>query len=391
MATRAAQLLSRGALACALLCASMSMTACAAPAWDGQGAYYNFGWRISGNAAIAPVQVFDDGSKIYLQFPQGVTLPAIFEEGPAGPILVAPTQQMPYFVIDRFSGRLQFRIGSSIAYAQRDNAGSGAPQGVYTGAAAPQSVTGSAQAPVARATYLANQAMSTPVYAPKTTVEPISPYASTGGIAAGQTGFGAPPAALPYYTLLPSDQTVSQAFKRWATGTGWEIRWGSAAVARITGTTQVQGPLLHAVIAVVDGLKQAGYPVSEQWDLPNQRLVVADGSGNGSDTGSTSETAQTPRQETHASHRVTLKRRKSGHAAPRASEHAAPVREEPTHIAAPSPIAGQSASASVPAASSNKPIAASAPLARSAGSKDAASVFDDPLSGKSNQSSRSAF
>lgn len=388
MAKKLNHIAARICMACALVSVSVSMSACAAPTWDGQGAYYNFNWRVSGNAAIAPVQVFDDGNKIYLQFPQGATLPAIFEEGPAGPILVAPTQQLPYFVVDRFSGRLQFRMGASIAYAQRDTAAAGAPQGVYTGAAAPVAVTGSAQAPVSRETYVAQttappaaQAVVTPVSA----VQPIAAYVPS---APAYASVGVPPAAMPYYTLLPTDQTVSQAFARWAAGTGWEVRWGSDAVARITGTTQVQGPLLHAVIAVVDGLKQAGYPINEQWDLPNQRVVIADGVGSDSLPG---QVVDVPREVTRPVRHVAARRHRPTHLASHASAGAEKfaARSEPTRMAEPRPLA---ASQATPA--STKTVTqsvASAPSVKRAAANETASVFDDPLSGKSNQSSRSAF
>lgn len=41
--------------------------------------HYNFNWRLSGDRAVAPVQVFDNGRETWLQFTPGQALPAIFQ------------------------------------------------------------------------------------------------------------------------------------------------------------------------------------------------------------------------------------------------------------------------------------------------------------------------
>jgi hypothetical protein len=273
----------RVGLCCLLPSLLATISACAAqPAWDGVGDLYNFGWTMGGNATIAPVQVFDDGSHVYLQFPEGRQLPAILADAPGGEILLTPQKQFPYVVINHFETQLEFRLGPLRAYARRSLPQGGAPQGVATGHADPAVVTGAAPMPVSRTAMIEDRQRADAAF----------PATSAGAVVAApvaiQTAAWDPPAqaspypsatpadALPHYVLALSDGTVGQAFTRWSLGSGWVVRWDATPIARITGDSQVDGPLLNAVITVVDALKQAGYPVDEQWDLPHQMVTIRD-------------------------------------------------------------------------------------------------------------------
>jgi len=62
---------------------------------------FDFAYRISGDRAARPVQVFDDGaSKTYFQFPAGAPVPLIFAE--QGPDAIVPAVEGPYHTV---SGR----------------------------------------------------------------------------------------------------------------------------------------------------------------------------------------------------------------------------------------------------------------------------------------------
>ena len=45
-------------------------------------AFYEFNWKQSGDSGISPVQVFDNGQRVYLQFAPGTEIPAIFADAP---------------------------------------------------------------------------------------------------------------------------------------------------------------------------------------------------------------------------------------------------------------------------------------------------------------------
>ena len=87
---------------------------------------YNFGWIMSGADAAKPVQVFDDGTKVYVQFSDMKHVPAIFAETPRGRVVLRWEAQPPYAVIASPERKLVFQIGSAEAIAQKTSAGAAA-------------------------------------------------------------------------------------------------------------------------------------------------------------------------------------------------------------------------------------------------------------------------
>lgn len=75
-----------------------------------------FRYKISGdNPPWRPVAVFDDGEKVYIQFPAGIAqgeLPPFFVVGPTGENqLVNHRYRAPYYVVDRLFGAAELRLG----------------------------------------------------------------------------------------------------------------------------------------------------------------------------------------------------------------------------------------------------------------------------------------
>ncbi|KVN29158.1 lytic transglycosylase [Burkholderia pyrrocinia] len=116
----------------------------AAPAPAGPAGAYNFGWTVSGADAAKPIQVFDDGAKVYVQFSDMKRVPAIFADTPGGRVLVPWEPQFPYAVIARPAQALIFQLGAYEARAQRGAAGSPLPAG---GPAQRPAMTAAASAP----------------------------------------------------------------------------------------------------------------------------------------------------------------------------------------------------------------------------------------------------
>ncbi|MEX3846293.1 transglycosylase SLT domain-containing protein [Paraburkholderia sp. BR10882] len=84
---------------------------------------YNFSWAITGADAAKPVQVFDDGAKVYVQFGDLKRVPAIFADTPRGRVVLRWEAQPPYAVISSPERRLIFQIGSAEAMAQQTAVG----------------------------------------------------------------------------------------------------------------------------------------------------------------------------------------------------------------------------------------------------------------------------
>ena len=76
-----------------------------------------FRYAISGsNPPWRPLRAFDDGRKVYIQFPAGIAqgeLPPLFVIGPEGDgQLVNYRFRSPYYIVDRLFGAAELRLGA---------------------------------------------------------------------------------------------------------------------------------------------------------------------------------------------------------------------------------------------------------------------------------------
>src|SRR5690606_2527930 len=76
-------------------------------------AAFRFDWHISGDPALAPLQVFDDGHQTWLQYPADQPLPAVFERTPDGDRLLRPRRDQDYLILRGVPGRMVLRGGLS--------------------------------------------------------------------------------------------------------------------------------------------------------------------------------------------------------------------------------------------------------------------------------------
>ncbi|PFH26440.1 transglycosylase SLT domain-containing protein [Burkholderia sp. JKS000303] len=106
----------------------------------GPAGTYNFGWTVTGADQAKPTQVFDDGSRIYVQFSDMKHVPAIFTETSSGRVLMSWELQFPYAVLTRPAQTLIFQLGPFEARAQRGGAGTATTQaGAGAAAGTPRS------------------------------------------------------------------------------------------------------------------------------------------------------------------------------------------------------------------------------------------------------------
>ncbi|MEJ8838094.1 TrbG/VirB9 family P-type conjugative transfer protein [Ramlibacter sp. AN1133] len=99
-------------LALALLTSPLAPARGADPARVGA---YDFGYLLSGDVRVRPVQVFDDGSSTYFQFRAGEAVPAIFAAAGGVPHLLIPVQEGPYVRIAQVHGRFLLQVGRAQA------------------------------------------------------------------------------------------------------------------------------------------------------------------------------------------------------------------------------------------------------------------------------------
>jgi type IV secretion system protein VirB9 len=78
------------------------------------------GYKISGEKALRPVRVSDDGLHTYLEWSEEQALPAVFAVNALGDEeMVDGYMRSGIFTIDRVHGELVFRIGKKFARAER--------------------------------------------------------------------------------------------------------------------------------------------------------------------------------------------------------------------------------------------------------------------------------
>jgi P-type conjugative transfer protein TrbG len=83
-----------------------------------------FHYDVSGDAPPwRPLRAFDDGQRVYIQFPAGIAqgeLPPLFVVGAAGGAeLVNYRYRAPYYVVDRLFAAAELRLGSDKAQVVR--------------------------------------------------------------------------------------------------------------------------------------------------------------------------------------------------------------------------------------------------------------------------------
>lgn len=247
-------------------CAAPSLGA--GPVWPWVGpvtaspasyAHFDFEWRLAGDPQIMPLQVFDDGERMWLQFPEGGAWPAVFHVSDHGWRPLAFQRQGPYMVVDGVYSQLALRGGHLHGTVKRAPAGAAANGPVSAdgstasaGMAIPMPVTAPA-APPPRAAATSPAPVRAPITAPTPAPAPVSVSAPDAALAptpvsAGRTA----PTAVPgtgltegphtspptvagtvapsadylgppvgQYSVSPADGTIRQALERWAGMAGW--------------------------------------------------------------------------------------------------------------------------------------------------------------------------
>jgi hypothetical protein len=245
-------------------------------------AQYHFGWQLSGDPDLAPLQVFDDGTDIWLQYPAGQAVPAVFARTPAGDTLLRARRDGDYLRVRGVHSHLLMRGGLSMAEARRQGKGSGSVEAP----AAPASTLAPVVLPVAAvgpvATPAAPKPMAVPVAGPVPAL--ISSRPSVAGHAAQAVSLGTVPGARPApasasigqaaglpvvgkkqsFEVTPGDGNVRRALGRWARQAGWTFEpehWAVDVDIPLAGSAEFDEHFRSAVRSLLAATELGDRPV----------------------------------------------------------------------------------------------------------------------------------
>ncbi|WP_409558503.1 TcpQ domain-containing protein [Achromobacter sp.] len=238
---------------------------------------FRFDWQLSGDPAVAPLQVFDDGRETWLQFLPGQPLPAIFGMGNDGERALPYVRRDPYVVVTGVWNGLSFRGGRLTARAQRANSAALARmEGSRSDTPAPQPSFGSpdpaqhlpqgSPSPIGPASESIAQSSGGAQAASALLARPPS----AGAVLAGSSLKNAETKALPeaaqlsVFRAAPPDATFRAVLARWADAAGWTFHpqhWAVDVDIPLAATAEFPGDFKAAVRGLLGATELADRPL----------------------------------------------------------------------------------------------------------------------------------
>lgn len=289
------------ALSCLGACTNGPFNGGVIPSWSTSAPVaraFRFDWRLSGDPAVAPLQVFDDGKDVWLQFTPGQALPAIFGVRGNGEHALPYVRREPYVVVSGDWHALRFRGGRLAARAERDADNdivaqapvdaepvvleSATPrQGVNDQGVKDQGVNNQgvnelasngplrrsvqagsrSDAPIAQAPLSATE--STLLPAPQATLPVAAAPQATLAVAAAPQATPAV-AAAPRYRAAPPDTTLRGVLARWADSSGWTFapqHWAVDVDIPLSASADFAGDFKSAVRELLGATELADRPL----------------------------------------------------------------------------------------------------------------------------------
>lgn len=274
------------ALSCLGACTNGPFNGGVNPSWSTAAPVaraFRFDWRLSGDPAVAPLQVFDDGKDVWLQFPPGQALPAIFGVRGNGEHALPYVRREPYVVVSGDWHALRFRGGRLAARAERDadnDIAAQAPvdaepvvlesatprQGVNDQGVNDQGVNELASnGPLRRSVQAGSRSEApiaqAPLGATESTLLP-APQATLPVAAAPQATPAV--AAAPRYRAAPPDTTLRGVLARWADSSGWTFapqHWAVDVDIPLSASADFAGDFKSAVRELLGATELADRPL----------------------------------------------------------------------------------------------------------------------------------
>lgn len=280
-----------------LLCLAL-LAGCALPGGaafeQGAAGQYDFNWRLSGDPAVGPLQVFATGRQIWLQFAAGQQVPAIFASTQQGDVPLTYRRQDPYVIIDGAWQSLVLRGGRYTARAVRQDAAAvaatQAPQALQTPQEAPDVRQEAPQRQPGAAKIKQDASQTRPVlgrHAPLTEMA-LAPTALPSRASPSSVPQTAPAPTSPHkaspasvQTALragPPDSTLRGVLSRWAASSGWTFEpqhWAVDVDIPLAGAAQFPGDFKEAVRALLAATELSERPVQPCFYANQVLRVVA--------------------------------------------------------------------------------------------------------------------
>lgn len=228
----------------------------------GEPGHYNFEWRLSGDRAVAPAQVFDNGRQTWLQFAPGQPLPAIFERTGRGDRPLDFRREGPYVVLPGVWPNLILRGGRLKSFADRIADPSIKEPVLSSSAGTPESALAPELMPVQPDSNSA---------APSIQVAAIAVAAPISDVDLGSVSIAIPlddqratQDSGESYAVDPADKNLRMALSRWAGMAGWVFEaehWAVDADIPIVGSARFELEFKGAVRELVASTELADRPL----------------------------------------------------------------------------------------------------------------------------------
>ncbi|MEO6984640.1 MAG: TcpQ domain-containing protein [Paralcaligenes sp.] len=229
---------------------------------------YNFGWRLSGDRAVAPIQVFDNGRQMWLQFAPAQAVPAIFEHTAQGDRPLDYHRNGPYLVLNGVWPHLILRGGHLKSLIDRVE-----PTPLVE--PVDKNVTPPLPERSAVDPLLIKEALAValPATLPESVADvPVTASAAVVGVAAAEPG--PTPDSVPeptvahvpaeQYHVSPDDKHLRAVLSRWAQTAGWTFNpehWAVDADIPIVGSALFELGFKLAVQELVGSTELADRPL----------------------------------------------------------------------------------------------------------------------------------
>ncbi|EHK64857.1 TcpQ domain-containing protein [Achromobacter arsenitoxydans] len=229
---------------------------------------FRFDWQLSGDPAVAPLQVFDDGRETWLQFQPGQPLPAIFGVGSDGEQALPYVRRDPYVVVVGAWKGLSFRGGRLTARAQRAQSAEAASS-LSTASARSGAVESRPPEAAASGPDLAHgmPSVSTPAVslAPSAPSAAAAPTPLTRKLPDDVSPLNTPAAAqASLYRAAPPDATLRAVLARWAIAAGWTFQpqhWAVDVDIPLSASAEFSGDFKSAVRELLGSTELADRPL----------------------------------------------------------------------------------------------------------------------------------